>query len=310
MMTRSALLLLAFLFAAPVYAQDKTADTTSAWRYFPLHVGDEWEYVFRGEDLDGNPVDPILTRRVTLRDSLIDGHRYFLQRTERYRIESGALIDQRSRLVRFDTTAARPVERRNGTEVPLGSGCPFDAAFGAELDCDGDGELDVVVSGSMEGYVRIGGDVLEGVPEKAFAPLLADFAVTEYVADVGPAHTSNLFVPPDSLVYARVDGIEYGARYPVGSEAGPEAGSRTTAVVFPNPTRSTAVVSLTRHRTGRVQVEVFDMLGRRVALLHNGVLRAGESRFVFDGTGLPAGSYFVRVIGERDEAVAPFVIAR
>lgn len=43
-----------------------------------------------------------------------------------------------------------------------------------------------------------------------------------------------------------------------------------------------------------VQVVVFDVLGREVANLHDGLVEAGEHRLPFDGADLPSGLYVVR----------------
>jgi photosystem II stability/assembly factor-like uncharacterized protein len=71
--------------------------------------------------------------------------------------------------------------------------------------------------------------------------------------------------------------------------------------VSPNPFRSETVVTLTRPEPGEVEVALYDVLGRRVGLLHDGALGAGEHTFPLHGGGLPAGVYVVRV--EAGEAV-------
>ena len=67
--------------------------------------------------------------------------------------------------------------------------------------------------------------------------------------------------------------------------------------VYPNPTRGAATVVLTLEASAEVEVAVYDVLGRRVAVLAEGLLEAGAHRFAFDSAGLPAGLYLVRVEG-------------
>ncbi len=43
---------------------------------------------------------------------------------------------------------------------------------------------------------------------------------------------------------------------------------------------------------------MFDLLGRRVAVLHDGPLTAAEHTFAFHASTLPAGVYVVRATGE------------
>jgi hypothetical protein len=49
-----------------------------------------------------------------------------------------------------------------------------------------------------------------------------------------------------------------------------------------------------------VHIAAFDMLGRQVALIQDGILSAGIShQFTFDASSLPSGAYLVRVQGEE-----------
>jgi photosystem II stability/assembly factor-like uncharacterized protein len=64
--------------------------------------------------------------------------------------------------------------------------------------------------------------------------------------------------------------------------------------VSPNPFRDTAEVTLTLARPSEVALAAYDGLGRRVVRLHEGALSSGSHTFLFDGTALPAGVYFVR----------------
>jgi len=70
--------------------------------------------------------------------------------------------------------------------------------------------------------------------------------------------------------------------------------------VFPNPFNSVARISYTVPHTGRVSVQVFDVMGRLAGTLISGNVTSGEHEVLFDGKGLASGIYFVRVqAGER-----------
>lgn len=72
-----------------------------------------------------------------------------------------------------------------------------------------------------------------------------------------------------------------------------------TLDVVPNPARGVASVALALERGADVRVAVYDGLGRRVALLHDGPLEAGEHRLRWDDAA-PAGAYVVAArIGGR-----------
>lgn len=75
------------------------------------------------------------------------------------------------------------------------------------------------------------------------------------------------------------------------------------SAAYPNPFHGTAAFSLDLAEAQHVTVEVFDVLGRRVARLHDGPLSAGEPhQFTLDGRSLPSGLYVVRATGETFSA--------
>lgn len=81
--------------------------------------------------------------------------------------------------------------------------------------------------------------------------------------------------------------------------------------VYPNPVAASGAVALTLDRTQEVRVEVFDLLGRRVATLHHGTAPAGtEVRLDLDASTLPAGVYVVRVTGETVQTARRVTVVR
>lgn len=91
-------------------------------------------------------------------------------------------------------------------------------------------------------------------------------------------------------------------------EAAPEAASGLT--VYPNPASGQVTVGLTLDKASEVRVEVYDVLGRAVAVLHEGPLGAGEHALSFEAAGLPAGLYLVRVEGEGFRAARRVTVVR
>ncbi len=75
----------------------------------------------------------------------------------------------------------------------------------------------------------------------------------------------------------------------------PEAGVLSVSV-SPNPAsgRGTVLVSVSQPAT-RVAATVYDVLGRQVAVLHDGPLAAGTHPLAFDASALAPGLYVVRV---------------
>jgi hypothetical protein len=75
-------------------------------------------------------------------------------------------------------------------------------------------------------------------------------------------------------------------------------GGNEVGVPYPNPFARAASFTVTVATDQVVRVAVFDVLGREVAVLHDGLLTAGLHPFTFDGGALPSGAYFVRAQGD------------
>jgi hypothetical protein len=68
---------------------------------------------------------------------------------------------------------------------------------------------------------------------------------------------------------------------------------------YPNPFNPSTNFTLAISHDQRVQIEVFDLLGRKVQTLHHGQLAGQKTHtFTFNGNGLASGNYFVRIVGE------------
>src|SRR5690606_26117920 len=99
----------------------------------------------------------------------------------------------------------------------------------------------------------------------------------------------------------------------VAIEPGPDGapGTHALSAPYPNPARGQAALSLEVAETQHVRVEVYDALGKRVALLHDAALAAGtEHRLTLDGSGLAAGVYVVRAVGERFSDLRTLTLTR
>lgn len=71
-----------------------------------------------------------------------------------------------------------------------------------------------------------------------------------------------------------------------------ETGLRT---VYPNPFNPVTTIAYAVKEEDHVSIAVYNVLGRKVAALVDGVRAAGEHAVAFDATWLPSGAYFVRV---------------
>ncbi|PEN12956.1 hypothetical protein CRI94_13235 [Longibacter salinarum] len=68
---------------------------------------------------------------------------------------------------------------------------------------------------------------------------------------------------------------------------------------YPNPVRSRASIDVTVHEKQPVRIELYDLLGRRVSVLHDRPIPANRTETISLATdGLASGQYFLRIRGE------------
>ncbi len=86
---------------------------------------------------------------------------------------------------------------------------------------------------------------------------------------------------------------------PAGTPAEPGATARgLTLAVAPNPAQGAATLTLTLDAAQAASVAVYDLLGREVARLHDGLLAAGAHRLDLDAANLPPGVYLARAVAD------------
>ena len=77
-------------------------------------------------------------------------------------------------------------------------------------------------------------------------------------------------------------------------------GAYLLSAAYPNPFNPQTQFTLMVAQTQQVQVGVYDLLGRQVAQLHNGMLSSNEAHmFRFAGEHLTSGIYLIRAVGEQ-----------
>jgi len=91
-------------------------------------------------------------------------------------------------------------------------------------------------------------------------------------------------------------------------EAGPER--FTLSAPFPNPAGGLVHLGATLAEAGAVRAEVFDALGRRVAVVADGEVAAGDVAWTWDAAGQPAGVYVVRMSTEDEVRTQTVTVVR
>ncbi len=319
-------LLLLGLLAAPAAAQplanaslpgadflragggDPVPDTTAPWRYFPLHVGNAWEYY--------NYATGGRYRVDVLGEETINGLHYFLWRERTYDAGGNATGTWGPRPVRFDTTTATPRYLTFVDTEQWMVPCPLDAPFNSEIACP-EWEPTYEVGGGYDGLLAFGGefpgtgtDTVRTAVKTYYSYHPGHTYDYRYAADIGFVFGDDGYAS-GGIYYAKVDGVEYGQPfYPVASEDGVPEVEALTLSVYPNPFRERLTVAFEVTRPGPVVVEVVDVLGRVVRRRDLGAVPAGRREVALGGEGLPAGLYVVRVAAGEGRAVRRVVRVR
>jgi type IX secretion system substrate protein len=65
---------------------------------------------------------------------------------------------------------------------------------------------------------------------------------------------------------------------------------------FPNPFRENSTITFTLEKPARTNLVVYDITGKQVAVLVNGMLQAGNHKAIFNANGLSAGVYTLKLL--------------
>ena len=80
---------------------------------------------------------------------------------------------------------------------------------------------------------------------------------------------------------------------------------------YPNPFNPKTQFALTLAQRQHIQAAVYDVQGRRLAPVHDGVLRANREHILtFEASGLPSGLYLIHVVGETFSATRSVVLLK
>jgi len=279
---------------------DPEPDTTAPWRYYPLEIGNAWEY---DRHPTGLPHIDLGTRRVDIeKDTLINDTRYVILRSLYYDENGEPWHNGPSRTpIRFDTLAAAVYGAVNNEDPYYETPCPLDVPFDAMVLCGGNEDDPFYTYGGYDEGTLSFPDTSFAVTYKGYANTIG--FTTSYAAGYGQFALS--FDNGDTLVleYMRIDGVEYGApQFPLSDEPAPPEMNRPRLDAYPNPFRDHLTVSLVVTQPEALRLAVFDARGRRVYERSLGVLPSGRHEVVLDGSAFFPGLYFIRLSGVESGA--------
>jgi hypothetical protein len=192
---------------------------------------------------------------------------------------------------------------------------------GAFVVSTGDGDENHQTAGDNDGYLAVYSPEGELLSFETIGGTNRDrgqgVALNDEVGRVAVAgwFRATMTVGDDELVAPGGNStfLAYGDTYIgpiVAGEDAPLAGTLSLSV-YPNPAVASGVIALTVDRGQDVRVELFDMLGRRLAVLHDGTATAGAAlELSLDASALPAGVYVVRATGETVQATRRVTVVR
>ena len=291
-------LALAALVLALAPARAQTPDPTDPARYYPLDIGNVWEYDVTEFGSD------VAFQVAIVRDTVIAGTVYAVESYRSRRSLAGPWGSRSEAHVRFDRASAT-VRAFNGFGEIVWhfGGCPLDAPFGSVVVCM---DREQPVSGSLGATFALSAGWALGdgttVAVDALKTFSASFFATVYAADIGFVRKDDSIEGGSTrLRYARIRGREVGTPMAVASEPPP-----APAGLALRSAGRTLVLSA--RDAGPVRLDLFDALGRRVASVFEGALGTGERRF-----SLPAvapGLYVAQAIQGASRASVRVVVVR
>ncbi|MDF2188179.1 cellulase family glycosylhydrolase [Paraflavitalea sp. CAU 1676] len=104
---------------------------------------------------------------------------------------------------------------------------------------------------------------------------------------------------PPQLVITTASSLNAGTLVQNGLAGEDVAASAVMLKSFPNPFRESNTISFYLEKGGFANLTVFDLLGRRVAVLVNGNLPAGQHRAIFKPVGMGPAVYTIRLVHDR-----------
>ncbi len=267
--------------------------------YFPLQVGNYWQYHLHNFTSLVGGSNSIYETKVTNISLLNNGKQYYKVTSSRdksfyLRIDSLSgivyqYINDDKEIILHDLFA------NDGNEYS-GSGTFFSGQDISTQRCDSTITTNLFGTDIKMKYFNSPEEIdLGSIPEYVYAKNLGlYYDATDFKSGL----YSNRYI----LIYAKINGIEYGEKHVTGKENTEIPEDYSLSQNYPNPFNPTTTIQYTiknsefRSRNSELVVlKVYDILGREVAALVNGVQPPGNYEVSFDGSGLASGIYYYQI---------------
>jgi len=268
--------------------------------YFPMHVGDYWEYLTLGD----SPENSELSYQKVVGDSVMtngQSYRVFVggviyppwitdKDTEYYRIDDSLRVwryrgiwaecQDNAEIVWYDFKAA---------DSSLWAVCYLKPYIGlTRTDIQSYDALNLILPTKVFEFVdTVGNDTIWGPVDWGVVNLAKGIGC---VRVVGGWSVSN-------IQGAIINGIKYGELSSAESKSALNTLPKKFCVLqnYPNPFNPSTTIEYDLARRTFVRLSIYDILGRSVATIVNEVQEPGRHRQKFDGSNVPSGIYFYRL---------------
>ena len=271
-----------------ILATETTLDSASL-AYYPLHVGDRWIYevtsTFRGNvgritvEVEGDTTLSNELRYYVLTRNSGDVTNLFFERIDSlttvvYHMDTFTYLD-----LPYDSLAAMP-----------GDTVQVHRSTALLISCDSMATDSILGMSTTVKY--FGSPFVSNNPRYGLAAGLGVVRRWHTIRDPNQPGDGTY---SEDLVYARIDGVEYGT--PESVEAGPTEVPSTYSLWqnYPNPFNPSTTIRYGLPSRSHVVLTVYNTLGQQVATLVEGEQEAGYHEAVFDGSGLASGVYLYKL---------------
>jgi hypothetical protein len=283
------------LLQAPAQAQ---LDSARALSMFPLQEGNRWEYAVHVHPYHGLPYDDGFTLVEVQGDTLMPNGMRYSRMSGIDLVGWGGLSPSVHSFARVDSMALA---------VKVYSEWLFDCdsagtseALLLDLGVRGNGSYETCLDGYQQDVDYWADTDPDGPfvdPDSAMYHIMCCYKDFRLSPGFGITDHSSGYLgfTTYDIIYARIDGVEYWATGVDDQKRMIPDGYALELDSYPNPFNPSTILTYTLARGQQVELEIFDLLGRRVRTLVSGVQEAGGHTVTFHGDGLASGVYLARI---------------